>query len=248
MANQFTDSQFVERTDPFPWGIQTVIWSTRGTHTNTFAIKHTHSLFVALRQKKKKSSFLSSQRASAERKLHGTFQGSQGHRLTRSGKTAPLLIKQIPNEVRLFVCVSVTFKTTALSLAIHSTSKQISYWRAVLTWAALIEGRKKVASFYLLWLLEKPRGEERVDVCARNPFPHGHKTMCLWKAAFRCARMCCVCLSESLRLRSSSRGRSRTDCTSCFDSRLSSGQSHCCTKSKKIQVQRRDEKKIWQLK
>lgn len=128
-----------------------MIWSTRGTHTNTFAIKHTHTLSLRRSQtEKEKSSFLSSQRASAERKLHGTFQESQGHRLTRSGKTAPLLIKQIPNEVRLFVCVSVTFKTTALSLAIHSTSKQISYWRAVLTWAALIEGRKKVASFYLL--------------------------------------------------------------------------------------------------
>ncbi len=37
-----------------------------------------------------------------------------------------------------------------------------------------MEGRKEVASFYLLWLLEKPRGEEREIVCARNRFPRGH--------------------------------------------------------------------------
>lgn len=57
VANQFTDSHFVERTDPFPWGIQTVIWSTRGTHTNTFAIKHTHSLSLHRSQTQKMIKF-----------------------------------------------------------------------------------------------------------------------------------------------------------------------------------------------
>lgn len=150
--------------------------------------------------------------------------------------------------MRLCVFVSITFNTTALSLATDSKSKQISYRWAVcfppaprMTWAALIGGRKEMASFYLLWLVEEPREKEREDVCARNLFPHGHKTMCLWKAAFKCAKMCCVCLPESLCLRSFSRWCSRTDCRSCFDSRLSSGQSHCIKKSKKIQVQEWDE-------